>query len=93
MMNKPEWSIPYCDKGLCKARMPYQPCQGKANGHTLGDGTWCWAGKRGGQCPRVTSNLPYNVKRRKIVSRNFNKITYNSDLMNNVSFYCSNYYN
>ena len=46
--------------------MPYQPCQGKADGHNLGDGTWCWAGKRGSRCPLVSRNLLYNVKRRKI---------------------------
>ena len=60
-MNQPGWSNPYCDRGLCKATMPYQPCQGKANGHTLGDETWCWKGKRSGQCPRVSRNLTYNI--------------------------------
>ena len=45
------WTNPWCDKGLCKVNQPYQLCQGKANGHLLGDGTWCWDEKRGAQCP------------------------------------------
>jgi len=31
-----------------------EPCKGKDNGHSLGDGTWCWNGRRDTQCK--TSN-------------------------------------
>merc|ERR1719219_943836 len=59
------WDGPWCFQGACYAGMSSErclanngtdcePCKGKANGHSLGDGTWCWKGRRDTQCK--TSN-------------------------------------
>merc|ERR1719219_1264862 len=59
------WDGPWCFQGACYAGMSSErclanngndcePCKGKDNGHSLGDGTWCFNGRRDTQCK--TSN-------------------------------------
>merc|ERR1712157_359372 len=59
------WDGPWCFQGACYAGQSTEaclanngtdctPCNGKGNGHSLGDGTWCFNGRRDTQCK--TSN-------------------------------------
>jgi len=59
------WDGPWCFQGACYAGQSTEkclanngtdcaPCNGKDNGHSLGDGTWCYNGRRDTQCK--TSN-------------------------------------
>ena len=45
-----EWPIQRCNKGRCYARQENDVCNGKDNGHWIGDGTWCWDNFRDTRC-------------------------------------------
>ena len=52
-----EWLDPWCHEGKCySGSKVYKDCKGKSNGHQIGDGTWCWDGRRDTRCPAIESN-------------------------------------
>ena len=48
----------------------YKDCKGKSNGHQIGDGTWCWDGRRDIQCPATDSkNINNHLKQQYHVAK------------------------
>ena len=55
-----EWLDPWCHEGKCYSGSKVsEDCKGKSNGHQIGDGTWCWDGRRDTQCHAIESK---NIK-------------------------------
>ena len=50
-----QWWKPWCNEGLCNTGQDYKECIGKADGHKLGDDTWCWKERRNTQCQTTQS--------------------------------------
>jgi len=45
------WRSPWCYEGVCYTGQAHAQCMGAENGHSLGDGTWCWGQERNTRCP------------------------------------------
>ena len=45
------WREPWCSEVKCYTGQSFGDCRGKDNGHSLGDGTWCWDERRDTECP------------------------------------------
>ena len=57
------WPDPWCYGGKCYSGIAHVDCTGKDNGHPLGDGTWCYDGRRDTECPAVAGKMTYFIKR------------------------------
>ena len=55
--NEGKWEPPRCNKGFCIMSQINSKCNGKKNGHQMGDQTWCWNGKRSSRCPSLVQGL------------------------------------
>ena len=52
-----QWQPAPCYEGVCYMEQPYNDCNGITNKNPLGDGTWCYEGKRHAKCPTGTGNF------------------------------------
>ena len=49
-----KWKDPWCYKGRCFTGQEFKDCDGKEDGHPIGDGTWCFKSRRDTECPAHT---------------------------------------
>ena len=54
-----KWLDPWCHEGKCFSGIKYDGCKEKPNGHPLGDGTWCYEGRRDTECLAVNCKEIY----------------------------------
>ena len=63
------WPDPWCWGGKCYSGMASVNCTGRDNGHSLGDGTWCFDGRRDTECPANAGKMP-SLKERVFLNNN-----------------------